>query len=130
MKQIDAVYMAIAELGDKTDIKVLAKRASQICEKVIVYNTAMRCRLRWRKEVGLNTDARTHRDIPRRNMLNDQIVTSDHLKRLFHFLSSTGVKPDDLITMIGSGKTKFHSLDQLEIAAKDISELHTMFQPK
>lgn len=124
MKRIEAVYIAISELSDRSSAKVLTKRASQIYGREIKYGLVVVYRLRWRKETRQKKkDMRTHADCPGRNMLNDQLVNMVHLRRLFHFFSSTGVRPEDLSTLIGKGKGKFHSLDQLVIAAEDISKL-------
>lgn len=124
MKRIQAVYIALSELGDTSSAKVLTKRASQIYGKEIKYGLAIAYRLRWRKETRQKQkDLRTHKDVPGRNMLNDHLVNVTHLRRLFHFFSSTGVRPEDLSVLVGKGKGKFHSLKQLTIAAEDISKL-------
>jgi hypothetical protein len=130
MKLKEAIFVALGELGDRTSLKHLQKRVEELADKLPTYEYAKRMRRLWRKDIagGLKTDARTHADIPRRNMLNDQLVTSKHVASIFEFFTKTGTSPERLLELINDKDVKFHSLDQLVNAIEEMLELHLTFE--
>lgn len=125
----EAIFTALGELGDKTSVPHLQKRVEELIGRPPEYKYTCGMRRLWRKDIagGLKTDARTHDDIPRRNMLNDQLVTSKHVGAIFTFFTKTGILPDQLLELINDKDIKFHSLDQFVNAIKDMQELQLMF---
>lgn len=129
MKLKEAIFVALGELGDKTSLTHLQKRVGELAGSIPTYEYTQYIRRLWRKDIagGLKTDARTHADIPRRNMLNDQLVKPEHVASIFSFFTKTGTSPEKLLELINDKNVKFHSLDQLVNAIKDMQELQLMF---
>lgn len=129
MKLKEAIFVALGELGDRTSLKHLQTRVEELTGKLPNYRYTCNARRLWRKDIacGIKTDARTHADIPRRNMLNDQLVTPEHVASIFSFFTKTGTSPEKLLELINDKSVKFHSLDQLVNAIKDMQDLQLMF---
>lgn len=129
MKLKEAIFVALGELGDRTSIKQIQTRVNELIGQSPCYNYTYNARRAWRKDIagGLTTDARKHADIPRRNMLNDQLVTSKHVASIFSFFTKTGISPEKLLELINDKDVRFHSLDQLVNAIKDMQDLQLMF---
>lgn len=123
----ESVFVALGELGDKTSLAHLQKRVQELSGKLPVISYVCTLRLKWRRDIGSNTDARKHADIPRRNMLNDQLVTPKHVASIFSFFTKTQITPEQLLELINDKSVKFHSLDQLVNAIKDMQDLQLMF---
>jgi hypothetical protein len=130
MKLKQAIFVALGELGDRTSLIHLQKRVEELAGKLPEYKYTARTRRLWRKDIagGLKTDARTHADIPRRNMLNDQLVKPEHVASIFDFFTKTGTSPERLLELINDKDVKFHSLDQLVNAIEEMLELHLTFE--
>lgn len=129
MKLKEAIFVALGELGDRTSIKHLQKRVGELSGKLPTYGYTEHMRRLWRKDIagGLKTDARKHDDIPRRNMLNDQLVTYRHVASIFKFFTTTQISPEQLLKLIDDKGAKFHSLEQLVKAIQDLQQLQLMF---
>lgn len=129
MKLKEAIFVALGELGDRTSLIHLQKRVEELTGKFPKYDYTECMRRLWRKDIagGLKTDARTHADIPRRNMLNDQLVKPEHVASIFSFFTKTGISPEKLLELINDKDVRFHSLDQLVNAIKDMQDLQLMF---
>lgn len=130
MKLKEAIFVALGELGDRTSLKHLQTRAEELAGKLPTYDYTKYTRRLWRKDIagGLKTDARTHADIPRRNMLHDQLVTYKHVSSIFKFFTTTQISPEQLLELINDKSVKFHSLEQLVKAIQDLQQLQLMFE--
>lgn len=128
----EAVFTALGELGDKTSIKHLQARVKELINELPNYQYTYKIRQTWRKDIagGLKTDARKHADIPRRNMLNDQLVTPDHVKVIFRFFTKSNINPEQILELINDKNVKFHSLEQLITAIQEMQSLQLMFTEK
>lgn len=66
--QVFAVHFACDELGDRTSVPSLQRRAGQIYGEPISYQSAVNHRLRYRKVFGLVEDCRTYATQFKRDM--------------------------------------------------------------
>lgn len=128
MKTRQMVYIVLGETSDQTSLEYLRKRVFEVFGKKISDKMACQYRLQWRKDVSIERDARTHADIPGRNMLNSKLVTAEHIKCIFSFLTKAKINPDDILSLIDSKDAKFHSLGQLVRAIKDLKDLQVEFK--
>jgi hypothetical protein len=118
-----AVEYALGIVGDQTSLSTLVREAGKyVTYETLEKNTrpettACNVRTKWRKEHGIERDARTHKDIPRRNMFNDNKVKLALLGKLQPVLEAVGA---DTFTEIIAG---FHSIDQLRNAITHIGQL-------
>lgn len=123
----EAVFAACEELGTRTSVQEVMDRANQLYVGEVSYQMAVIHRLTYRKEHGeSHINCSTYDGQPRRNMLNDARTDLPQVKRLRYFLvANPTVTPDKVLALIGATNdpTRFHSLDQLEIAFKELAEL-------
>tara|TARA_Y100000034_G_scaffold1017_1_gene1292 strand:+ start:9688 stop:10113 length:426 start_codon:yes stop_codon:yes gene_type:complete len=63
-----AVFEVLDSIGDQSSLAVLVKEAKKLTRKNVSIESACVSRRNWRKEHGLNTDARTYKGQPERNM--------------------------------------------------------------
>jgi len=130
MKIREMIAVALAEVGDQSSIEHLRNRVFELYGKKPSYNYTYKYRHLWRRDIGggLKTDARKHSDIPRRNMLNDKLVTTAHVKCIFRFFNDKKINPSDILELINNVESKFHSIDQLIGAIKDLQDLQIEFK--
>ena len=130
MKIREMIAVVLGEVGDQSSIEHVRKRVSELYGKKPSYSFTYKQRHVWRRDIagGLTTDARKHEDIPRRNMLNDKLVTASHIKCIFRFFNDKKINPGDILELIDSKDAKFHSLEQLTTAIKDLQELQIEFK--
>ncbi len=120
MTQLEAVYQAIEELGDRTRLDELAKKASSFYGERISKCSACTSRLKWRKEVGSPADCRTYESQPRRNQYRDDEANLKQVKELAKF-ANKGNQISDLINLLNCGK--FHSIEQLKFSLNELAFL-------
>jgi len=114
MTQREAVFQAIEDgIGSLSKVPVLKRAAEDIYGYEIAYTAVVTYRSEWRKENKIQQDARTHKDVFRRNMLDDNEYTSKQVERGIEYFKKMWPKEDDLLRLIGSGKGAFHSVHQL-----------------
>jgi len=119
-----AVYQACEELGQRTSIDELHRRAMLLYGYTFPRGTAQVYRSTYRKVKKIkNVDCRTYDGQPRRNMLNDDVATLPQVKRIKHVLGLKRVLPESLLNLLGDGKDSFHSVQQLRNAVNDLIEL-------
>jgi len=128
MKTRQMVYIVLGETSDQTSLEYLRKRVFEVFGKKISDAVACQYRLQWRKDISITRDARTHADIPGRNMLNSKLVTAEHIKCIFSFLTKAKINPDDILSLIDNKGAQFHSLGQLVRAIKDLKDLQVEFK--
>ena len=108
----EAVFSVCAELGDRTSGVELTEEARRHFDGFISYYSAIGYRLAWRKQNGIRHDARTQRDIPRRNMIRDDRWTHTAWKSMLK-AAHGHVKSADVLEWVTELCGEFHSIDQL-----------------
>ena len=119
----EAVFQVCDELGTRTSVEEIYRKAMLLCGYKMAKGTVQIYRCHYRKEKRIDTDCRTYRSQPRRNMLNDNLATLPQVKRIKHVLGLKRVFPESLLNLLGTGKDSFHSVEQLRNAVNDLIEL-------
>ena len=126
MKQIDAVFLAIIEIGDGSSLPALQERASEIYGKQISYGNTCQARLVYRKRVGKVRDCRTLKDQKGRDERDAFQVNKAQLKRLFNFEATKNPTANDVLKLVGTKNSPFHSIDQLRNAIAGVKKLKVL----
>lgn len=114
MTQREAVWQAIEDgIGTLSSLATLQRSASHIYGDTIHLTAVSTYRQEYRKKHKLQQDARTHKSVFRRNMLDDTEYTSKQVERGIEYFKKMWPKEDDLLRLIGSGTGAFHSIHQL-----------------
>lgn len=115
ISQKEAICKACDEVGGKTSLKELSVVATKFYGATIDLNTICAFRKHWQRKNNKESDCRTYKGQPRRNMLNDNRISKQQAGRL------GTLSPGDLAKMlklIGDGRGKFHSIPQLANAIR------------
>ncbi len=123
MTQREATFQALNELGVRTSLQTLAKRASIIYGSNVYLQACCNFRSQYCKRNNIATDCRTYAGQPRRNMLKDEQTSLQQVKRLNNFFRVTKSRPTQLRDLIGNGEHRFHSLEQLTYALTELEQL-------
>lgn len=115
-----AVYQACEELNVRTSLNELVKKASIIYGKSLNRGTVQVYRSDYRRLHKIKVDCRTYKGQPRRNMLHDERHTLSQVKRLHHYFKLKRPTITHFKALIGDGKERFHSVDQLINAVNDL----------
>lgn len=116
MTQYEAVAAACRELGVRTSIKVLVRRASQLYGSPVGYNSTCTYRKTFCVAEGFTKpDCRSYKGQPRRNMLDDSQVSWQGIKLIRDLCNKLHVSGKGLAEKLQS----FHSLDQLVLHCKE-----------
>ena len=102
--------------------KELVEESNRRCNREISYQTAILHRLAWRKSQGIVHDARTHEDIPRRNMLRDDKWTHAAWKAMLK-AAHGHVKSGEVLEWVTELMGEFHSIDQLREMLTELLEV-------
>jgi hypothetical protein len=119
----DVAFEVLDRVGPKTSLKFLVQEMSKSMDSQAwaqlpsAINMAAIYRSAWKRENKISVDARTHEDIPRRNMLNDNWVDVKTLNALTSFLSGLTAKKRKEFERLIQSKS-FHSLPHLLRACK------------
>lgn len=123
MTQREAVFQALVAIGPRTSLAVLAKRASLLYGSGIYEQAACKFRVEWCKKNKIVVDCRTYQGQPRRDMLKDDEVSLPQVRRLNLYFRNTRTSTKQLRELIGSGPTRFHSIEQLAYAVTELEQL-------
>jgi hypothetical protein len=115
------VFDLLDQVGDQTSLDFLVDKISKVytgwttsrsCRKSYI------CTIRgeWRRTRKIKRDARTHEDIPRRNMMNDNKVNRSALDELTDYVDEYAA---DLAAIV----EQFHSKEQV---IKALEHIQTM----
>lgn len=125
ISQQQAVFDAIEELGHQSSLDELCRRASINYGRRITENSVSTFRSHWRGQNNVWGDCRTNKGQPRRNMLNDEACSIHQVKRLRAFFVGrrANTEVNRLLTLLGDGPQRFHSVEQLQHALSTLAEL-------
>lgn len=123
MTQREAVFQALTAIGPRTSLKALAVRATALYGSRIYEESACTYRSEWCKKNKVVVDCRTYAGQPRRDMLKDEEVSLPQVRRLNAYFRNTRTNAHQLKELIGTGPTRFHSIDQLVFAVSELQQL-------
>lgn len=130
LKTREMVSIILSETHDQSSVEHIRQRLRDVFNKEVSYASVVQYRRDWRKDLSITRDARFHKDVPGRNMLNSQLVTSNHIKCMFDFFTKNKINADEVLTLINNEEAQFHSIDQLVRAIKDLKDLQIAFKEK
>ena len=115
MKSRDYVYETIehGRSGSRSSINELLNEIRERHDVYMTYQLVQKYRKEWQRENDEDYDARTHEDIPRRNMLNDKKITRDTFDKTVSFFDQWELSSKDVKQLLKLTR-KFHSIDQLQ----------------
>jgi hypothetical protein len=132
--QKEAIYEAIewavghTAAGHLSAVEELRRRAVMIYGKDTINRvTVVKHRSEWRREHGIEADARTHRDVPRRNMLKDDYASLALVEELDKFIkdnrAANRLTANRFHQFLSRAETKgLHSFEQLKIVSSHLDE--------
>lgn len=123
MTQSEAVFAAIAKIGDRTSLKDLSAVASKIYGSSIGLSACCMYRGHWRCQNDSDTDCRTYDGQPERNMIKGE-VESKGGRALHKFVKKSGVSLNQLIQLLDA----FSGLDQMRQTAEELETFYKVGQ--
>ena len=130
LKTREMVSIILSETQDQSSIEHIRQRLREVFNKEVSYASVGQYRSQWRKDLAIERDARFHKHIPGRNMLNSNLVTSNHVKCIFDFFNKKKIDPDEVLALIDNKEAQFHSIEQLIKAIQDLKDLQIAFKEK